>query len=147
MIDIYDLISSIREVIAANAYLAAQLTNNSILQVYYGVVPQQTANSQTITPYCAIYTITTGEQGNFGSIFLDTVVLQFSVWTNTFSVTSSIIEAIGILFNNNALPVSDNTLVGIKRNSSARITAPGQDTNNKYIYQGTIDFQVIVSGC
>ena len=143
MIYLSDLITAIIAKIAGNTYLNGELGN----QVTFGLVPQQDITNQTSTPYCAIYTVADAAYGSFGGTFLDEVDLQFSVWSTTFSDTSDLISEIGVLFNNASLTLADNTLVEMHRNSSIRVVNGGQDKNENFVYQGTVTFNVVVSGC
>lgn len=151
MINLSDIIAGIRVAIAGNTYLNTQLTSSGVLQVSYGVIPQQIgANTTSINPYMAVYSIGQGQAyGQFGDSYLDEIELQFSVWTGDFTTTSNIINALGNLFNNYNLTLTDlnSSLVEMKRLNTTNITSQGQNTNQKYIYQGIITFRITVSGC
>jgi hypothetical protein len=111
-------------------------------------VPQQNDSTGTFTPYCSIVTVGSSAQGQFGGTYLDKVLLQITVWTTNMPLTSNLLEAIGELLNDASSVILDEyQLVNLKRASSVRITVPGQDQNQNYIYQGTVDFLATTSGC
>lgn len=148
MNNIADLITQIRVAISGNSYLNSQLSANGALQVTYGIVPQQSGSNQTVYPYCAIFEVADAAIGSFGGTFLDDCLLQFTIWSTSLTITSDIITQIGIAFNDYDLQLPNNQLVEMKRNSSSRnFKVSGQDKNNNFIYQGSIDFLVRVSGC
>jgi hypothetical protein len=143
MIIVSDLITSIQATIAGNTFLSSQLGT----QVTMGQMAQQSGTNQTVKPYCVIYNITGENPGAFGNSFLDTVVLQFSVWTISSVTTSNIINAIALLFNGLPLSVSEGKFIQMKRASQPRgPIVSGQDSLQNFVYTGSVDFACTVQG-
>ena len=144
MFNTSDVMDAIIAACVSDPYINGELSG----MIYFGQIPQQAGSSQTIMPYCSFYSVSSEIDGAFGGYYLDNVILQASVWTTSMETTSDLIQAIGELFNNYRFVLTDgNTLVEMHRNSSARVVVNGQDQNEAWIYQGSVDLAITTSGC
>ncbi len=113
--------------------------------MWFDFVPEQLPDGTKVSrPYCRFSVVGDETQGLYGTKFLDTVQVQFSVFADDLGTANSTAKALLSAFHGAVLTLSSGTNVGSFRRAGVKAKAEQQQPN-RVVYHGicVVDFKVL----